>query len=152
LENYSVKQISEMLETNPETVRRWIRTGKLKAQKESNKDGNIISQAELVAFIKSFPKYASIAAISFGISPFGFIAGTALIASLIMNDNTKSNNQDHASTIIFLKQEIGKFEKSVLLKRNRILHLEKEILSQVDKIDVLKKRLKILTNSMKGEK
>ena len=29
MESYSVKQIAEMLNTQPETVRRWIRNGKL---------------------------------------------------------------------------------------------------------------------------
>ena len=37
MESYSVKQIAEMLNTQPETVRRWIRTGKLTAHKNSRK-------------------------------------------------------------------------------------------------------------------
>ena len=31
MKEYNVQQISKLLQTNPETVRRWIRTGKLKA-------------------------------------------------------------------------------------------------------------------------
>ena len=31
MDTYSVKEIAEMLNKNPETVRRWIRSGKLEA-------------------------------------------------------------------------------------------------------------------------
>ena len=41
MKTYSVKDIADMLNTNPETVRRWIRAGKLKAHQTSRKDGNI---------------------------------------------------------------------------------------------------------------
>lgn len=37
MSEYNVKQISEMLDTNPETVRRWIRSGKLEAEQTSKK-------------------------------------------------------------------------------------------------------------------
>lgn len=41
---YSIKQITDLLGTNPETVRRWIRSGKLNTVQESRKDGNAISE------------------------------------------------------------------------------------------------------------
>lgn len=44
---FNVQQISEMLNTNPETVRRWIRSGKLKAEQDSRKSGNLISEDSL---------------------------------------------------------------------------------------------------------
>lgn len=37
MKTYSVKEIAEMLNTNPETVRRWIRDKKLDATIESKK-------------------------------------------------------------------------------------------------------------------
>ena len=37
MDTYSVKEIADMLNTNPETVRRWIRSGKLEAIQESRK-------------------------------------------------------------------------------------------------------------------
>lgn len=57
MKTYSVKQISEMLETNPETVRRWIRDHELKAVQLSKKTGNVITEEELQKFVKSKPKY-----------------------------------------------------------------------------------------------
>ena len=63
METYSVKQIADILNTKPETVRRWIRSGKLKAKQSSTKDGNVITEGDLNNFLKSSPKYA------------GFVAG-----------------------------------------------------------------------------
>ena len=68
-ETYSVKQIADMLNTKPETVRRWIRSGKLRAEQSSRKDGNVITEGDLNRFLKSSPKYA------------GFIAGVAATTS-----------------------------------------------------------------------
>ena len=48
---YSVKEISEMLDANPETVRRWIRAGKLKADQYSRKDGNMVQEEEWLRLI-----------------------------------------------------------------------------------------------------
>lgn len=57
---YTVKQISDLLDVNPETVRRWIRQGKLKSTQQSKKNGNIISENQLNTFLISHPKYSQI--------------------------------------------------------------------------------------------
>ena len=49
---FNVKQISDMLETNPETVRRWIRDGKLVAEQSSRKSGTVVSEESLLLFLK----------------------------------------------------------------------------------------------------
>lgn len=54
---YNVKQVAEMLDTNPETVRRWVRSNKLKADKVSKKDGLVIMESDLQRFLKAKPKY-----------------------------------------------------------------------------------------------
>ena len=43
MDTYNVKQIADMLNTQPETVRRWIRSGKLHAEKASRKDGHVVT-------------------------------------------------------------------------------------------------------------
>ena len=68
MKTYSVKEISELLGTNPETIRRWIRSGKLKATQPSKKEGNLISSADLQVFLKGTPKYSSVAAKSLAIA------------------------------------------------------------------------------------
>lgn len=57
MKNYNVKQVAEMLNTNPETVRRWVRSNKLKADKVSKKDGLVIKDSDLQRFLKAKPKY-----------------------------------------------------------------------------------------------
>ena len=61
MDTYNVKQIADMLNTQPETVRRWIRSGKLYAEKASRKDGHVVTESDLNKFLKSSPKYASMA-------------------------------------------------------------------------------------------
>lgn len=46
MKSYTVKDVAEMLQVNPETVRRWIRDNKLRAEKTSNKGGNKILESE----------------------------------------------------------------------------------------------------------
>ena len=52
MDSYTVKQISEMLKTNPETVRRWIRLGELESDQVSRKGGNLITASSLNKFLK----------------------------------------------------------------------------------------------------
>lgn len=48
---YSIRNVAMIFDKNPETIRRWIRTGKLKAEPiESRKNGYRISEKELNAF------------------------------------------------------------------------------------------------------
>ncbi len=85
MKTYSVKQIAELLNTNPETVRRWIRDGKLKAEQASRKDGNTVTEDELVKFIKENPKYSSfLTAIS------GGIIGGGIIGNVVASSVTKT--------------------------------------------------------------
>lgn len=76
MKSYSVKEIAEMLNTNPETVRRWIRDKKLDATIESKKGGHIVYEVALHEFLKSSPKYAAAAKAS--------LAGTAAILPTVM--------------------------------------------------------------------
>lgn len=67
MKTYTVKEIAELLDTNPETVRRWIRDGKLQAVTNSKKEGEnkVILEGALNAFLKTFPKYAATLAAPF---------------------------------------------------------------------------------------
>lgn len=57
---YDVDDISELLCVNKETVRRWLRSGKLRGIKKSKKQGYIITEASLDEFLKTHPKYKKI--------------------------------------------------------------------------------------------
>ena len=54
---YSVKEISDMLSVNPETVRRWIRNGRLKVSLYSRSSGSIVTENSLNKFLNKNPKY-----------------------------------------------------------------------------------------------
>lgn len=80
MKSYNVKQISDMLNTNPETVRRWIRDGKLIAEQSSRKGGNLISEESLQRFLAATPRYAR--------SKYGMIATMAAATSSLMSVST----------------------------------------------------------------
>jgi excisionase family DNA binding protein len=54
---FSTYEVAEMLEVNPETVRRWIRDGKLQATRDSKKNGFCVEESELKIFLHENPKY-----------------------------------------------------------------------------------------------
>ena len=113
METYSVKQIAEMLKTKPETVRRWIRNGKLYAEKSSRKEGHVVTEKDLNNFLKSSPKYAGIAAGIVGatvmtpiaaIPVMGGIAATYLAAA-------KKNKTIGDDTILWSGNHVGHHSK-----------------------------------------
>lgn len=54
---YTVTQVSEMFNVNPETVRRWCRTGQLSATLECKKSGFHIDEKSLNDFANRYNKY-----------------------------------------------------------------------------------------------
>ena len=136
MKTYSVKEISEMLDTNPETVRRWIRAGKLKADQSSRKDGNMVHEDELYKYLRSTSKYAGIAA--------GMAASNSLLAlttvigagvagvlvSLLAGKSPKSEtdvrvlSDDVERTI---KANIAESEEIIEKKKAAIAELQAEI-------------------------
>lgn len=59
MKTYTVAEISETLDVTRETVRRWIRSGSLKATQASKKTGNVINEQDLFIFVRRNPKYKS---------------------------------------------------------------------------------------------
>lgn len=144
VENYTVKQIAEMLNTQPETVRRWIRNGKLHAEKASRKEGHVISDTELNKFLKSSPKYAGMAA--------GLAAGAALnplaavampvvggMAATFIAAKKRSENKEHdkvskAEMKNYIKDEIERRTLSIEQKLKTIEQLQREITNDQQQI------------------
>ena len=56
MDTYTVKEVAKMMNTSEETVRRWIRSGKLKANMDSRKKGSVITDAMLREFTRNTPK------------------------------------------------------------------------------------------------
>ena len=76
MKTYNIKDISEMLGTNPETVRRWVRNKKLHADTVSRQDGTVVTEKDLIKLLLDNPKYQKIA-VSSALSPFGLPFSTS---------------------------------------------------------------------------
>ena len=135
METYSVKQIADMLNTQPETVRRWIRSGKLYAEKASRKEGNVVTEESLNKFLKKTPKYAGMVAGLAGaavIAPVAAIpaAGGILATYLVARKKGKNGENDSfskADVERYLTEEIVRRNESVNQKLSTIEQLQKEI-------------------------
>lgn len=53
MKSYSVKEVAEQADVSEETVRRWIRSGRLEASQPSRKQGNSITEESLAKFASS---------------------------------------------------------------------------------------------------
>lgn len=143
MKTYSVKEIADMLKTNPETVRRWIRDKKLEATIESKKGGHIVYESALNAFLKSSPKYLSIA----NTAVYSTMMIGGLVAQKILDvEQLKKARISISDVVMFLESEISKIEKEIKIKENNICQLQEQLKS--DKAHVEEYRL--LINGLKN--
>ena len=56
---YTVKNVSLILNRDPRSIRRLIRAGKLKGNKNSRKDGYCVTKDDLIDFVSKHPSYRS---------------------------------------------------------------------------------------------
>lgn len=144
MKTYTVKQIADMLETNPETVRRWIRDKKLNAVQISRKDGNIITEDELHRFLNSTPKYA-IRMNPLTISA-GIISPALLISGIIGNKFAGYYNEKSQYDIgitsseieKYLKDNISNIENDIKQTKNSIEQLQNEVTKKEKELEKLK--------------
>ena len=139
MKNYTVKQISELLNTNPETVRRWIRSGKLAASQNSKKGGNIISEEALVQFLHATPKYAGLAAIlaSAAVPSLSTPAVmSAFLGSMVTGLYKTYRRQITPDQIKqYLQKQTAKSKKTIREKQKQIRKLQEEIQSEQEHLD-----------------
>lgn len=135
METYNVKQVAEMLNTQLETVRRWIRSGKLYAEKTSRKDGHVVTEVDLNKFLKSSPKYAGMAGGLLGaamvmpvtaVPVVGGIAATYLAAAKKAKENGDESFSKEDVTR-YLQEEIERRNQSINQKLATIKQLKREI-------------------------
>lgn len=129
MKSYTVKEIAETLKTNPETVRRWIRSGKLSSTMTSTKSGNIVTEDALNKFIKETPKYAAMLAGSVVTSPValslvvgGLIGG--LVGTVISNDKKKLGKEDVRMSIV---RQITDCEKRITENKKTLEQIKAKI-------------------------
>ena len=157
--SYTVKQIADMLNTNEETVRRWIRSGKLDATWVSKKSGNVISSAALNKFIKETPKYAGALTAALVTSPIAMsvVVGGLLGGMIAFMDGKKNSSVSSADVKAFLKKKIASYEKSLKSKKAELAKLQSEIDSEQQELEKYTYALEnldlnVLANEMNSEK
>mgnify|MGYP004522025049 CR=1 FL=1 len=153
--NYSVKQIAEMLDTNPETVRRWIRAGRLESSQASKKEGNVVSEDALKTFLERTPKYAAAAA---GMAAAGILSplpsvpiiGASLAVSVGMSvaNALARPERRKAETASDAKENLIQLqiEKKQLLEQTRAVaqQLQEQLKKQEQQLREDKRRLQFL--------
>ena len=136
MKTYSVKDIADMLNTNPETVRRWIRAGKLKADQSSRKDGNVVREEDLYKYLRSTGKYAMIAAGLAAANPFlaiPAVVSASVLGSIAIVLAKKDSGSESDIRILAddikqtLTKSIAESEGLIKRKRNAIAELQAEI-------------------------
>lgn len=152
MRTYSVKEIAEMLNTNPETVRRWIRDKKLDATIESKKGGHIVYEAALQEFLKSSPKYAATAKASLaGAAVMSTVMVGGLIAQKLINaEQLKKARISNQDIICFLQGEIQKFLDAIQTKESTIHQLQKQIETDQSQIAEYQKLIDSLSSEKEG--
>ena len=154
MKTYSVKQVAEMLNVNEETVRRWIRSGRLSAIQQSRRSGSVITEEGLKSFLESAPKYAKTTGAMLGVvgATLGFMTlleslvtmqskmNDALIFShIIANDTARTdeleaNGQERIESIREIKEIIES-------KKSEIEQLQKEIETRQKKSEEWAKKM-----------
>lgn len=151
MKTYSVKEIAEMLNTNPETVRRWIRDKKLDATIESKKGGHIVYEAALHEFLKSSPKYAAAAKASLA----GAVVGAAVLPTVMVGglvaqklidaEQLKKARISNKDVINFLRGEIQRYTEAIKAKEDTIHQLQKQIEADQSQITEFQKLIDSLS-------
>jgi len=164
-EFYSVKEVSNILEVNEETVRRWIRSGDLKAVINSKKQGHNISSVDLNDFLKKHSKYESkigavigtigiAAAVPLSIPLMTLGSAFSFILNKLTNPKNDSNNSEYeveadfsdllASEIKKLDCEINSLDEKITRSKKDIQNLNDEIKRYENEKNVLNKNLEKL--------
>ena len=152
MKTYTVKEISDMLKIDPETVRRWIRSGKLQAEQSSRKDGNVVTDQMLQSFLRQSPKYAKMVAplVATPVGATVTVASvlTGIIAQQYVKNEKVKNAQVNVKEIIsLLEDEIKSHEINVESKQKVIKQLQYDIAMEQQNIN----EKKALLEKMKME-
>ena len=140
-----------MLNTNPETVRRWIRDKKLDATIESKKGGHIVYEAALHEFLKSSPRYAAAAKVSLAGAVVGaavlptVMVGCLVAQKLIDAEQLKKARISNKDVINFLRGEIQRYTEAIKAKEDTIHQLQKQIEADQSQITEFQKLIDSLS-------
>lgn len=92
MKTYKVTDIAKLLNVNSETVKRWIRSGRLKSTLLSNKQGHVIDERDLYEFVAAEPKYRSMLK-SCEIPNNTYVDTLTILLNNLINERDKLNDQ-----------------------------------------------------------
>lgn len=144
MKSFSVKQIADILGKNPETIRRWIRDGKLIAKQSSRKNGSVIAEDSFRSFLGNYPQYSGKTAIV-ALSTMA-VAGASLmsmplvggiVAGLLAGQYyEKAASQVEAVEVQKTIEEKVAAAQSVIIQKQALIEQTKaEIIALQDQID-----------------
>lgn len=152
MDTYTVKEVAKMMNTSEETVRRWIRSGKLKANMDSRKKGSVITDAMLREFTRNTPKYASALANPIGgiVAASTLLLGTFVAKNIEKGEAIKNSTVDSEEIKKILKENLVTVNANIKNKKKAIAQLEQEIVDEETKVKSLEYLLKNIEN-VKGD-
>lgn len=152
MDTYTVKEVAKMMNTSEETVRRWIRSGKLKANMDSRKKGSVITDAMLREFTRNTPKYAAVLANPIGgiVAASTLLLGTFVAKNIEKGEAIKNSTVDSEEIKKILKENLVTVNANIKNKKKAIAQLEQEIVDEETKVKSLEYLLKNIEN-VKGD-
>lgn len=134
VKTYNVKQIADMLNTQPETVRRWIRSGKLYAEKTSRKEGNVVKESDLNNFLKSSPKYASLAGGFVGAAAVMMpAAAVPVVGGIAAGYLAASKKAKKIGDESFSKEDVTRYLQAEIERRNQSINQKLSVIEQLQR-------------------
>ena len=152
MDTYTVKEVAKMMNTSEETVRRWIRSGKLKANMDSRKKGSVITDAMLREFTRNTPKYATALANPIGgiVAASTLLLGTFVAKNIEKGEAIKNSTVDSEEIKKILKENLVTVNANIQNKKKAIAKLKQKIVDEEQKVKSLKYLLKNIEN-VKGD-
>ena len=152
MDTYTVKEVAKMMNTSEETVRRWIRSGKLKANMDSRKKGSVITDAMLREFTRNTPEYAAALANPIGgiVAASTLLLGTFVAKNIEKGEAIKNSTVDSEEIKKILKENLVTVNANIKNKKKAIAQLEQEIVDEETKVKSLEYLLKNIEN-VKGD-
>ena len=145
----TVKNVSKILGTNPETIRRWLRAGVLTAYpKVGEKSASVIDPKSFESLVKKMPKYGP-ALLGLGLiaGPIGAMAITLLGASEVIRNGILNDEKENINNVII--SQIKKKQTEKKLKENEIERIKVEIKDIDNEIDQLNKMFASIVDKTK---
>lgn len=138
--NFTIKEVAQQLNVAEETVRRWIRDGKLVAEDMGGRLGYRIDEEAFKKFIQNRGTVAT--SIFTGASSLGFMAGLATLAAPVLFDVTKN----------LLSKDKKNYQEDKLALQTRIFEIRQEEIALKAKFEQQKIEYEAKINTLQIEK